>query len=77
MKQIYRRTPMPKCDAKQPYWNHTSAWVFSVKFATYFQNTFSWEHLWVTASDYLIFRIPEDHYSANTESIFCSKFEVK
>ena len=23
------------------YWNHTSAWVFSCKFATYFQNTFS------------------------------------
>ena len=40
MKQIYRRKPMPKCNAKQPYWNHTSAWVFSVKFATYFQNTF-------------------------------------
>ena len=34
--QIYRRTPMPKCDfnkvAKQLYWNHTSAWVFSCKF---------------------------------------------
>ena len=22
------------------YWNHASAWVFSCKFATYFQNTF-------------------------------------
>ena len=35
---------MPKCDfnkaAKQFYWNHTSACVFSCKFATYFQNTF-------------------------------------
>ena len=52
MPQIYRRTPMPKCDfnkvAKQLNWNHTSAWVFSCKFAAYFQNTFSWEHLWVT-----------------------------
>ena len=42
--QIYRRTPMPKCDfskaAKQLYWNHTFAWVFSCKFATYFQNNF-------------------------------------
>ena len=24
----------------QIYWNHTSAWVFSCKFAVYFQNTF-------------------------------------
>ena len=35
MQQIYRKTPMPKCD-----WNHTSAYVFSCKFAAYFQNTF-------------------------------------
>ena len=44
MQQIYRRTPMPKCDfnkvAKQLYRNHTSAWVFPYKFAAYFQNTF-------------------------------------
>ena len=30
--------------------NHTSALVFSCKFAAYFQNTFSWEHLWTAAS---------------------------
>ena len=40
MLQIYRRTPMRKCDfkkvAKQLYLNHTSAWVFSCKFAAYF-----------------------------------------
>ena len=43
MQQIYRRTPIMKCDFKtlQLYWNHTSAWVFSCKFAAYFQNTFS------------------------------------
>ena len=45
VQQIYRRTPMPKCDfkrvAKQLYWNHTSAWVFSCNFAACFQNTFS------------------------------------
>ena len=45
MQQICRRTPMPKCDfnkaAKQLYWNHTSVWVFSCKFAAYFQNSFS------------------------------------
>ena len=49
MQQIYRRTPMPKFD----YWNHTSAWVFSCKFAAYFQNTFFLEHLWTAASGYI------------------------
>ena len=43
MQQIYRRTSMLKGDfnnvAKQLYWNHTSASVFSCKFAAYFQNT--------------------------------------
>ena len=38
MQQIYRRTPIPKCDfnkvAKQN-------WVFSCKFAAYLQNNFS------------------------------------
>ena len=36
MQQIYRRTPVPKSDfnnnAKQLYWNYTSAWVISGKF---------------------------------------------
>ena len=57
---IYRKTPMPKCDfnkvALQLYWNHTSAWVFSCRFAAYFQNTFSWEFIWRTASRQLIHR---------------------
>ena len=56
MQQTYRRTPMLKCDfnkvALQLYWNHTSAWVFSCKFAAYFQNTFSSEHRWVAASEW-------------------------
>ena len=26
--------------SKQLYWNHTSAWMFSCKFAAYFQNTY-------------------------------------
>ena len=50
MQQIYSRTAMPKCDfnkvAQHLYWNHR---VFSCKFAAYFQNTFSWEHLWRAA----------------------------
>ena len=41
MQQIYRRTPMPKCDfnkiAFDLYWNHTSSWVFSRKYAAYIQ----------------------------------------
>ena len=55
MQQIYRGTPMPKCDfnkvALELYWNHTLAWMFSCKFAAFFQNTFSEEHLWVAASN--------------------------
>ena len=31
-------------------WNRTSAWVFSCKFAGYFQDTFFKEHLWRAAS---------------------------
>ena len=54
MQWIYRRTPMRKCDfikvAKQLYWHHTAVWVFSCKFAWYFQSTFSWEHIWRAAS---------------------------
>ena len=52
MQQIYRRTPMQKCDfhkvAKQRYWNHTSTWVFSCKFWCLFsehlfpKNTSGW-----------------------------------
>ena len=38
--------------AKQLYWNRTSAWVFRCKFAAYFEDTFSQEHLWMTASTY-------------------------
>ena len=54
MQQIYRRTPMRKCDfrkvANQLYWNRTSAWFFSCKFAAYLQNTCFDEHLWGTTS---------------------------
>ena len=44
MQQIYRRIPIPKCDfnkvASQLYWNRILAWLFSCKFAAYFQNNF-------------------------------------
>ena len=45
MQEIYRRTPMPKCNfnevALQLHWNCTSTWVFSCKFDGCFQSTFS------------------------------------
>ena len=37
MQQIYRRTSMLKCDFNKV----AKQWVFSCKFAAYFQNTFS------------------------------------
>ena len=40
VQQIYRGTPMPKCDFKQLYSNHISAWVFSCKFAAIFRTPF-------------------------------------
>ena len=44
MPHVYRRTPMLKRDFNKValllYWNRTSAWVFSCKFAIYFQNNF-------------------------------------
>ena len=53
VQQIYRRTPMSKCDfnkfALQTYWNRLSAWVSSCKFAA--KNTLLQEHLWKTTSD--------------------------
>ena len=47
MQQIYRITPMLKCDfskvALQLYWNHTLGWVIFCKFAnTFLKNTFGW-----------------------------------
>ena len=54
MQQIYKRTPMPKCEtnkvALQLDWNRTSTWVFSCKFFVYFQNSFFWEYFWRTVS---------------------------
>ena len=37
----------------QIYWNHTSAWVVSSKFAACLQNVFSEEHLWRAVSGQL------------------------
>ena len=47
--KIFRRSPIQKCDfinaAMQHYCSHTSAWIFSCKFAAYLQNTYFEEHL--------------------------------
>ena len=59
LQQIYRRTPMPKCDFNKV----AKAWVFSCKFAAYFQNSFSQEHLWVAASVIL--------FNIYLDDIFC------
>ena len=71
-------TPMPKCDFNKVvlhlYWNHTSAWVFSCKFAAYFQNTFSWEHFWMAASEYLsVFWLP-NHFMRYARVFLCKCF---
>ena len=54
MQQIYRITPMPKCDFNEVfselYGNHTSAWVFPCKFAAYYQNIIIYKHLCRAAS---------------------------
>ena len=41
---------MPMYDFNKVYWNHTSAWVFSSKFAAYFLSTFHQEHQRTAAS---------------------------
>ena len=47
MQQIYRRTPMPRCDFNKValQWMVSFAWVLSCKFAA------SQEHLWTAASE--------------------------
>ena len=68
--------------SKQLYWNHTLTWMFSCKFAAFFQNTFSQEHLWMTASGYckkFMSDIKSDHsnWHARTNYNFVIYFKVK
>ena len=60
------------------YWDHTSLWVFSCKFAVCFQNTLSHEHLLRTASEPFWFQVP-----GNSQLpwwlgllVFASKFDI-
>ena len=50
--------------------NHTSAWVFCCKFAAYFRNFFSQEHLWMAASTYNIDTIKKIRNTQFSRSIF-------
>ena len=52
-------------NAKQLYWNHTTARVFACKFTAYFQNTISQEHIWRAASKVWIRLVSQllDHIS--------------
>ena len=44
--------------ALQLYWNCTLTWVIFCKFPAYFQNTFSYEHLWEPAPEAIkVFKI--------------------
>ena len=50
MNAMFERSSRP--DALQLYWNRTTAWVLSCKYAAYFKGNFSQEHLSAAASVY-------------------------
>ena len=81
MLQVYRRTTMPKYDfnkvAKQLYCNCTSAWVFSWKCASYFQNTFSDEHIRRAASVLSCVVVKNQMIQTNSTWIFTWKCCIK
>ena len=54
--------------------SNSSAWVLCCKFAAYFQNTFSYEHLWVAASGYTVLNFCQFHCvkSVQIQSLFWS-----
>ena len=51
--KIYNKVPGEHPFPSVIYRNPTSTWVFSYKFAAYFQNAFFKEHLWTAASTFL------------------------
>ena len=63
---------MPKSNfnevATQLYWNRSSAWLFSFKFAAYCQNIFSQEHIWRAASEISL------NYAWKTDTFFLKKY---
>ena len=73
MQQIYRKTPCQSVIQLQ--WNCSSAWVFSCKFAAYFQNTFLNEYLWRGTSDAL--KMGTSKFLSSIFSSDCTKWPVK
>ena len=77
MQQIYGRTPMPKCVCN---FTEIAAWVFSCKFAAFFQNTFQ-EHLYTAASEYFtVFHkspLPMTDFSFKFSYLFWSLLKVR
>ena len=72
MRLIHRKTPTPKCDfnevSLQLYCSHTSVWMFSCKFATYFQSTFSKNtSVWLLLNAGNVWRYIHFLYWQNTE----------
>ena len=77
MKQIDRRTPMPKRDFnKVTKQIHTSAWVFSYKFAAYFPNIFVLEHLLMAASGVASYELRVAIYCTSYVLLFTYELRV-
>ena len=83
MQQIYRRTPVLKCDfnkiALQLNWNHTSAWVFSNLlhiFRTAFpENTFG--ELFLSLLGSWRFKLGETHYGNSSRNFHWIKETIR
>ena len=77
MQQIDRRTPMPKRDFnKVTKQIHTSAWVFSYKFAAYFPNIFVLEHLLMAASGVASYELRVAIYCTSYVLLFTYELRV-
>ena len=81
MQQIYKRTPMAKCDfdkvTKQLYWNYTSAWVFSCTFSCIFsEHLFLGTHLDSCFWQLKIKFIQRNHYTRLWTECFIWLYEV-
>ena len=56
--------------------NCTSPWVFSCKFAAYFQNTFSPEHLWTAATVLMLLFNQEQQFRDCVMYRRCGNFKI-
>ena len=80
MRQIYRRTPMPKCDFNkvvlQLYENYTLVWVLSCKFAAYFQNTNSGGLLLTAAKTLFLDKYRSSHLRCFVKKAVLKNFSI-